>query len=208
MKNLRRVVEIPLLIVVALLVSLLVRTYVAEAFVIPSGSMEQTLQVGDRIVVEKISGSIDRGDVVVFRGPDGWRSEIEDSGGAGLVRSALAKAGTWAGLPQADDDDFVKRVIGVEGDRVASSGAGAPVTVNGVELDEPYLHPDDDPSGVPFDVTVPPGMLWVMGNHRGDSADSRAHRDAPDRGFVPVSDVVGKAKAVVWPPSHWRGLGS
>ena len=207
----RKVLELPLLIVAALLISLVVRTFVVQAFVIPSGSMEETLRVGDRIAVEKISyrtGSISRGDVVVFRGPDGWPSEADlDEGN--LLQRTLRTVGSYAGLPKADENDFVKRVIGIPGDRGVCAGAGSPVTVNGVELSESsYLFTGNDPSGSRFDVTVPPGKLWVMGDHRDDSADSRAHQDAPDKGFVPEDNVVGKAIAVVWPLSHKRTLGT
>lgn len=200
---LRRWLEVPVLVVIALAISLLVRTFVAEAFVIPSGSMEPTLQVGDRIAVEKIGDdTVRRGDVVVFRAPAGW----EDVGAAvdeadGVV-GALRTFGSWIGLPSPDEDDVVKRVVGVAGDTVSSDGGGAPVLVNGVGLDEPYLDPSGDPSGAPFEVTVPDGMLWVMGDNRGDSADSRAHRGAPDEGFVRVDAVVGRAFAVIWPLGH------
>ncbi|RKS69299.1 signal peptidase I [Motilibacter peucedani] len=208
----RTVLELPLLVVAALLISLVVRTFVVEAFVIPSGSMEDTLRVGDRIAVEKISyraHDVHRGDVVVFKGPAGWPSESELDGGGNGLRRALRTVGTWIGLPKAGDDDFVKRVIGVPGDHVASKGAGEPVTVNGVALHESgYLYAGNDPSGTAFDVTVPKGKLWVMGDHRDDSADSRAHQDAPDKGFVPEDDVVGKAVAVIWPLSHHRTLGT
>ncbi|RZS89781.1 signal peptidase I [Motilibacter rhizosphaerae] len=200
--------ELPVIVGVALLLSLLVRSFLVEAFVIPSGSMEQTLRVGDRIAVEKVGyrfGSISRGDVVVFHGPAGWESETSGEG-AGGVLGAVQTVGSWFGLPTPSDDDFVKRVIGLPGDHVECAGPGLPVKVNGKAVAESYIYPGDDPSGTPFSVTVPPGDLWVMGDHRGDSADSRSHLDDPDRGFVPEHDVVGRAVAVVWPPTHWRRL--
>lgn len=143
------------------------------AFWIPSSSMEPTLDVGDRVLVVR---HLDPrpGDIVVFRDPGGW---LGQSGG-----------------------DLIKRVIAVGGQHVACEGGGAPVTVDGVALDEPYLEAGAQPSATAFDLTVPDGSIWVMGDNRAVSADSRYH------GAVPLGDVVGVAKAVYWTPTHVRIL--
>lgn len=198
--------ELGLVVVVALLLSLLVKTFLVQAFSIPSGSMEPTLHgcpgcTDDRILVDRTSRwrtGIHRGDVVVFHDPGGWLDETAGPGGlAGGIEQALAFVGL---LPAPGERDLVKRVIGVGGDVV--EGRDGRVLVDGVPLDEPYVHPGDAATAVDFRVVVPPGSLWVMGDHRSDSADSRAHRAEPGHGFVPLSDVVGRAVAVAWPLSR------
>ena len=194
--------ELPVLVVVALVVSLLIKTFLVQFFYIPSGSMENTLQVEDRVAVNKIpfiSQSIDRGDVVVFRDPNNWLPEMLDYGTnkyVGQAKSALVAVGV---LPNPAKQYLVKRVIGVEGDRIVCCSKDSKLTINGVEVTEPYIFAGNKPSELEFDVTVPKGKLWVMGDHRGASADSRYHQEDINKGFIPVSKVTGRVVAVIWP---------
>ncbi len=204
--------EVGVVLGMALLLSLLIKTFLVQAFFIPSPSMENTLLVGDRVLVSKLSpGVLDlsRGDIVVFKDPGGWLSaeQIEPDRGQGVgatVRRTLSFVGL---LPQDSGEHLIKRVVGVGGDRVVCCDKNQRVTVNGTPIDEtPYLAPGARPSAKPFDVTVPRGYLWVMGDNRPVSADSRAHGDL-NKGMVPVGDVVGKAFVVVWPFDRAGGLG-
>lgn len=194
--------DIPVTIAIAVGVVLLVTTFIAKPFSIPSGSMENTLQIGDRILVNRVTyhlRGIERGDVVVFDGSDSFvpAGEAPDRNPIG---AAVAWVGQSLGLMTPDSTDFVKRVIGVGGDHVVCCDADGRVTVNGQPLDEAsYLFAGDVPSTQVFDVIVPEGMLWVMGDHRSNSADSRAHLGDPGGGFVPESKVVGRAMNVLWP---------
>ncbi|WUD77951.1 signal peptidase I [Streptomyces sp. NBC_00510] len=200
--------ELPILVVVALVMALGIKTFFVQAFSIPSGSMQNTLQVGDRVLVDKLTpwfgATPQRGEVVVFRDPGGWlRGQPQQSGG-----NVITKAFAFIGLaPSSDERDLIKRVIAVGGDTVECE-RGEPVTVNGKPLDEPYVYPgatpcDDLPVGK---VTVPEGHLWVMGDHRDASWDSRAHVNEPGGGFVPLDDVVGRAFVVAWPVPRWSTL--
>ncbi|WP_265296249.1 signal peptidase I [Streptomyces sp. SHP 1-2] len=205
--------EIPLFLGVAVLMALILKTFLVQAFVIPSGSMEQTIRIGDRVLVDKLTpwfGSQPRrGDVVVFRDPGGWLGGEGAPGGDDdpVVVRQIKQGLTFIGLlPSDDEQDLIKRVVGVGGDHVRCCDERGRITVNGVPLDEDYLYPGDAPSRTPFDVTVPEGRLWVMGDHRSNSADSRAHQGT-DSGTVPVDGVVGRAVVVAWPFGHWRALG-
>jgi signal peptidase I len=191
-----------------LLALVLVSLFVARPFAIPSGSMEPALQPGDRVLVNELAyafgGTPRRGDVVVF---DGRGSFVPvDDPAAAPVRRLLHGAGAALGLTDPLPTDYVKRVVGVGGDRVRCCDERGRIEVNGEPLREPYLYPGDAPSTVPFDVLVPDGRLWVMGDHRSGSADSRAHLGDPGGGMVPLDRVVGRAELVSWPPDRWGVL--
>ena len=194
--------ELPILVVVALVVSLLIKTFLVQFFYIPSGSMENTLQIKDRVAVNKvpfISKNISRGDVVVFRDPDNWLPEIIDYDTNKYVakaKSALVAVGV---LPNPAKQYLVKRVVGVAGDHIVCCTKAGNLTINDVEVTEPYIYAGNKPSEMKFDVTVPEGKIWVMGYHRGASADSRYHQEDINKGFVPISRVTGRVVSVIWP---------
>jgi signal peptidase I len=179
-RSTRSWVDLVVLVVLAVLATWLVRTYLVAPFSIPSGSMENTLRPGDRILVDRLSyrlHDVRRGDAVVFDGTEAFGS-----------------------LNGGRTTDYVKRVIGLPGDHVVCCDDQGRITVDGRPLDErAYLHPGDEPSELRFDVTVPAGKLWLMGDHRSDSLDSRAHLGDPGGGFVPVDKVIGRVLVVVWP---------
>jgi len=194
--------EIFLVMAIALVLSLVIKTYLMQAFFIPSSSMEDTLQVGDRVLVSKLTpGPFDlqRGDIVVFEDPGGW---LPTSDTATTTNPALARVHSalmFIGLMPSDaDNHLIKRLIGLPGDTVACCDKKGRVTVNGTAVDEPYVKPGASPSDEEFDVTVPDGHVWVMGDNRADSADSRYHLDQDD-GTVPIDNVVGVAFTRVWP---------
>lgn len=197
--------DVPVTIAIAVGVVLTITTFIAKPFSIPSGSMEDTLQIGDRIVVNRVvyhTRAIERGDVIVFDGSDSF-VPMADAPQRNPLSAAVAWVGQSLGLMAPDSTDFVKRVVGVGGDHVVCCSPEGQLVVNGVPLEESsYLYPGDVPSTQSFDVIVPPGMLWVMGDHRSNSADSRAHMGDPGGGFVPESKVVGRAMSVLWPPSR------
>jgi len=200
--------ETIVLLVIALVLAIGIKTFFVQPFYIPSESMEPGLVKNDRILVEKMSywgsGTPQRGDVVVFKDPGGWLPPSED----GSPTNPVARALSFIGLYPAGGH-LVKRVIGVGGDRVSCTSAKGPLTVNGHALSESsYLPEGTQPcaSYPPFTVTVPEGYLWVMGDNRGDSADSRAHIDEPGKGFVADDLVVGKVVARVWPLHRFKIL--
>ncbi|WP_328719169.1 signal peptidase I [Streptomyces sp. NBC_00247] len=182
---------------------LLLSAFVVQPFLIPSGSMEPTLRVGDRVFVNKLayrSGSAPaRGDVVVF---DGAGSFVPDTAGRNPVAGLLRGAAAVLGLADPPDTDFVKRVVGVGGDHVVCCDRDGRLEVNGTPLDEEYLHTGDAPSRVPFDIVVPGGTLWMMGDHRDRSSDSRSHLGEPGGGMVPVDRVIGRVDLIGWPWSR------
>jgi signal peptidase I len=212
-RRLRATREIPILIGVALLIALVLKTFLVQAFVIPSGSMEQTIRIDDRVLVDKLTPWFGwepaRGDVVVFKDPGNWLQQAaqSDSSDDPPVIKQVKDALTWIGLlPSDDDQDLIKRVIGVGGDTVACCDESGRVTVNGTPLDEPYIHPGNPPSDIEFEVTVPEGRIFVMGDHRSNSADSRYHLNDPGQGTVPEDLVVGRAVVIAWPFAHWQRL--
>ena len=194
--------EFPFLIVVALVVSLLIKSFLVQFFFIPSGSMENTLQIDDRVAVNRlpfISNNIKRGDVVVFRDPDNWLPAADMETAPFVIAKAKAALVAVGVLPNPAKQYLVKRIVGVEGDRVICCTTTGKITVNGQEMIEPYIFAGNVPSDMNFDVTVPKGKLWVMGDHRGASADSRFHQDDINKGFVPLNRVTGRVLAVIWP---------
>ncbi|MFG2649611.1 signal peptidase I [Streptomyces sp. NPDC048436] len=202
--------ELPLLIGIALILALVIKTFLVQAFSIPSDSMQNTLQKGDRVLVDKLTpwfgSEPERGEVVVFNDPGHWL-DGEPTPDPNAIQRVLG----WVGLmPSADEKDLIKRVIAVGGDTVECKGTG-PVKVNGKALNEPYVFEGNTPCSVDdqggqFKVTVPAGKIWVMGDHRQNSLDSRYHQNQPGGGAVPVDNVVGRAIVIAWPPTRWATL--
>jgi len=196
-----------LLVGLAVLFTVLAKAFVTQAFLVPTGSMADTLRPGDKVLVNKLVyhfGGVHRGDIVVFSGIGSWGPAPPPAASplARWYRDALTATGLAS-----NGTDYIKRVIGLPGDHVACCNARGLITVNGVPLHEGnYLYPGERPSGQPFHVTVPPGRLWVMGDHRADSDDSRGHRADPGSGTIPESAVVGRAFLIVWPPAQLGSL--
>jgi signal peptidase I len=200
--------ELPILVAVALLLAVLIKTYAIQAFYIPSGSMENTLIVNDRVLVNKIvyhTRDIHRGDIVVFNGDGSWDPGTIPVSGNIFEQFGQGFASMFGfGHP---GDILIKRVIGIPGDHVACCDSEGRVTVNSVPLSEQsYLYPGSAPSLSRFNVQVPSGRLWVMGDNRFYSADSRDHQGDPGGGTIPVSAVIGRAFVIIWPPSRWSIL--
>jgi signal peptidase I len=202
--------ELPILIAVALVLALLIKAFLVQAFYIPSESMEDTLHVKDRVLVNKLvyhTRSIHRGEIVVFNGKDtSFEPEVSTTTPSNPIAKFFRSIGTAVGIAPPGEKDFIKRVIGVGGDHVVCCDATGHVTVNGVALNETYIKPGVKPSETTFDVTVPKGHLWVMGDNRSNSQDSRAHISDADHGFIPTHKVIGRAFIKVWPVSHFGVL--
>ncbi len=204
--------ELLLLFALALSIMLVIKTYVVQAFYIPSSSMESTLDIGDKVLVNKLVyhfRSIERGDVIVFNGEGSWDPPSPAASSDPVVRLASKFGHAVVGLFGISPGvhDYIKRVVGLPGDHVACCDAQGRVTVNGVPLHEKsYLYPGNPPSTTKFHVTVPAGYLWVMGDHRNVSYDSRGHVGDPGGGAIPESQVVGRAFLILWPPSRFRVL--
>ncbi|MCU1515147.1 MAG: signal peptidase [Microbacteriaceae bacterium] len=204
--------DIVLIFLAAIIISVGIKAFLIRSFYIPSESMQDTLQVNDRIIVNELVPKmvkIEHGDIVVFKDPGGWlhtQPVVEQNGFVAGVDWLLSIVGLSA--PDSNDH-LIKRVIGLPGDKVVCCNAFGQMSVNGIPLVEPYLKL---PVGVTkvsandFSVTVPKNSLWVMGDNRYDSADSRFNTNGPTKGFVPMDDVVGRAFVVSWPSSHWTWL--
>ncbi|RKE63210.1 signal peptidase I [Microbacterium sp. AG238] len=198
--------DILVIVAIALAVSFLVKTFLVRSFYIPSGSMERTLLKDDRILVDQLTprfGGYSRGDVVVFRDPGGWLPATVEP-----ARPPLVEGMDWVlsvvGLSAPDSKDhLIKRIIGMPGDHVVCCNAVGQITVNDVPIDESsyvsLAEGQSAPQEVPFDVTVPENSLWVLGDNRDHSRDSRYNRDQPSQGFVPLDNVVGRAFLITWP---------
>ena len=202
-------VEAVVLLVIAAAIAVGVHSFLFQAFFIPSGSMENTLLKGDRVIVNRLSykvGHVQRGQIVVFSGVDSWTPEGSISQPSNPVLREFSKVGSYLGFAPSGEQDFIKRVIGVPGDRVVCCNTQGQITVNGVALQEHYLYPGSDNRTLPFDIVVPPGRLWVEGDHRNDSADSRSHTGLPGGGTIPINKVIGRAFVIVWPFSRLHRL--
>jgi len=200
----RWLVELAFVLLVVVVASFALKTFVIQSFWIPSQSMEQTLLTNDRVIVTKLAPrvlSVHRGDIVVFHDPGDWtggrNTAVPDRGTAASWFHGFAQA---LGLAPTSSEEFlIKRVIGLPGDRVSCSGSGEPVVVNGVPLEEPYLAPGAAPSRTAFDIVVPDQAVWVMGDNRDGSADSRFHQDQKLGGAVDMGKIVGVAQVRSWP---------
>jgi signal peptidase I len=211
--------ELLTLFAVALLLTFLIQQFLGRVYSIPSGSMEKTLHgcpgcSGDRVLVDKVVyrfGDPEPGDVVVFKGPEAWtENDIQPAESSNILVRGLSQVGALIGLAPPDERDFVKRVVAVGGQVVQCCDDEWRVMVDGRPLDEPYIYwQNGRPDGRQrFDpVLVPEGTLWVMGDNRSDSSDSRFQGGGGTRGVVPVDDVIGKARYIVLPPSRWQGVG-
>lgn len=193
--------DLVLVVLVALICATLIKQFLFQPFYIPSSSMESTLEVDDRIIVARWvpdRSPVNRGDIVVFSDPGGWLqlNVPTNSGLKGLVQDMLITVGL---LPETSTNHLIKRVIGVGGDHVVCCNTEGLIEINGEPITETYLKPGSIPSHINFDVIVPPDHLWVMGDNRQNSGDSREHLGAPGGGFVPLSDVVGRAALRIWP---------
>ena len=218
--------ELPVLLVVAIVLAVLIKTFLVQAFFIPSSSMEKTLHgcdgcSGDRVLVNKLTYRFHDprpGDIVVFKGPPSWQDtpEFQSSEPSNVVSKFFRAIGQAIGVAQPSQKDFVKRVIAVGGQTVACCDAHGNVTVDGRSLNETYIYQNSPvinstqcATGRKFGpYTIPKGRMWVMGDHRDDSSDSRCHVTDQYHGTIGVSDVIGKAFVTVWPPSRWTTLGT
>jgi signal peptidase I len=209
--------ELPILVITALVLTFLIQTFLARVYVIPSASMETTLHgcpgcTNDRVLVDKLTYQVRDprpGDVVVFRGPESWGSNVEFTNprSDNIVIRGLQQAASLIGLAPPDERDFVKRVVAVEGQTVQCCDQQNRVTVDGTALTEPYaVFLGDEPQEEFGPVTVPQGGLWVMGDNRNNSADSRRHVADEWLGTVPVDNVIGKARVIVLPLTRWQGV--
>lgn len=201
--------EIPILVVVSLVISIIIKAFLIQAFYIPSGSMQTTLEINDRVIVNKLGNffsDVKRGDVVVFRDPGGWLPpayQEEQSAPLRAIRNGLVFVGL---APDPAKQHLIKRVIGVAGDRIVCCDKAGALIINGKSVKENYIYKGNKPSELEFDVTVPKGHIWAMGDHRGASEDSRFHQDDATKGMVPLDKVVGRAFLIIWPVRHFTLL--
>jgi signal peptidase I len=207
--------ELPLLLVVAFCLAVLIRTFLVQAFFIPSGSMENTLEVNDRVLVNKVVYDMRdplRGEIVVFRGTEDWAPEVTEPVSDAFIAKLGRTVGDLVGISRPGERDFIKRVIGLPGDKVACCDEQGRITVNGVGIDEPYIsegfNSDLNQPPIPgqctsrrfAEVTVPAGQMFVMGDHRSVSQDARC------QGPVPIENIIGRAFVVVWPSDRFNSL--
>lgn len=200
--------ELVVIVVIALVLSFLVKTFLAQPFYIPSASMESTLDIGDRIIVSKFTpqhSPLHRGDVIVFEDPKTWGSQSHSSS---LTQRVVKDSLVFVGILPGGGDHVVKRIIGMPGDHVVCCTKSGKLTVNGVAITEPYINKGSVPSTMPFSITVPKDKVWVMGDNRNDSADSRLHdgTSGGKLGSVPMSDITGQVVAIAWPISRIHSL--
>jgi len=205
--------DVAIILVAAVVISFLIKTFLIRSFYIPSESMEATLIKNDRIIVNELVPDvipIERGDVVVFKDPGGWLAGQPTPPQPNPVIGFFDWLLSIVGLTAPDSNDhLIKRVIGLPGDEVACCNEFGQMTVNGVPLEEPYVQLPSGSSAVSrddFTVTVPDDSLWVMGDNRYNSQDSRYNRDKPGEGFVPYENVVGRAILISWPIDRWTWL--
>jgi signal peptidase I len=207
--------ELPLLLVVAFCLAVLIRTFLVQAFYIPSGSMQNTLAIQDRVLVNKVVYDMRdplRGEIVVFRGTEDWAPEVTEPVSNTFLAKLGRTIGDLVGISRPGERDFIKRVIGLPGDKVACCDDQGRITVNGVGIDEPYIaegfNSDLDQPPIPgqctsrrfAEVTVPDGQMFVMGDHRSVSQDARC------QGPVPIDNIIGRAFVVVWPSDRFTSL--
>lgn len=203
------VIDLVVIVGTALVLSLLIKSFLVRSFFVPSGSMLETLQIDDRIIVNELVPdliAVERGDVVVFKDPGGWLGPVSTQ-----YDNPVVVISDWFlsafGITAPDSSQhLVKRVIGVGGDHIVCCDADGKLTINGKAITEPYLPKDVKPSTIDFDVVVPEGSIWVMGDNRDNSADSRFHLDLPSKGFVSKEFIVGRAFLITWPFSHFGWL--
>lgn len=200
--------ELAVIVVIALVLSFLVKTFLAQPFYIPSASMESTLDIGDRIIVSKFTpqhSPLHRGDVIVFEDPKSWGSTPHHPS---LMKRVVKDSLVFVGVLPGGGDHVVKRIIGMPGDHIKCCTKSGKLTVNDVPITEPYINKGSVPSTMPFDITVPKDKVWVMGDNRNDSADSRLHdgNSGGTLGSVPMSDITGQVVAIAWPISRIHSL--
>ena len=202
-----------IIVVAALVVSFLIKTFLIRSFFIPTDSMDQTLMRDDRIIVSQLHGGpleLSRGDVVVFVDPGGWLSVQSGVSENDPLSRLLDGLSVFLGLSGPDDNEhLVKRLIGLPGDTIACCDELGAMSINGVPLAEPYVSLPEGVTKVSsndFEVVVPEGAAWVMGDNRYNSADSRRNMDKPGGGFVPLENIVGRAIVISWPQDRWTWL--
>ncbi|MDR2799591.1 MAG: signal peptidase I [Bifidobacteriaceae bacterium] len=190
---------------IAFVISVFIRVFLFQPFIVPSGSMRPTLMENDRILVSKLYPkpmALNRQDIIVFRDPGGWLAlqNIENEQNSNALTSVLE----FFGLSTPDDEYLTKRLIGMPGDHITCDGNGGPVKVNGEAIDNSYIPEGAFPSQVKIDEKVPDNMIYVLGDNRANSADSRFNKDKEYNGFVPMQNVVGKVIAIIWPPDRFK----
>lgn len=199
-------IDLVVIVGAALILSVLIKAFLIRSFYIPSGSMLDTLQINDRIIVNVLvpdTIEVQRGDIIVFKDPGGWLGAVPTVEKPILEEVSDFVLGTFGITAPDSAEHLVKRVIGMPGDVVTCCEKDGRIMVNGVAIDEVYLKPGVNPSDIEFSVEVPAGQYWVLGDNRPNSTDSRYHQDLPTKGFVPESIVVGRAVVISWPFENW-----